>query len=215
MSIISILVRKLKSKSINFQLSSLLLPVIVLIGPPGSGKTVVGQILANELNWQFWDTDMLIETAAGLKITDIFSQQGEAAFRFLEKTLLENILALHTSLTKTNTVAPQYSPSELKGTVISCGGGLPIPPENFASLAKLGNIVYLDAPAHILMSRISHMKHRPLLDTKEDAIPERLSRLQSLLSKRQKIYAQAKYKIDTTDKSIETVVSSLRATLNV
>lgn len=60
---------------------------IVLIGLPGSGKSTVGPILAQQLGWKFVDFDPVIEAEAGLSIRDIFQQQGEAEFRRLESEL--------------------------------------------------------------------------------------------------------------------------------
>jgi len=58
----------------------------ILIGPPGAGKSTVGPLLAALLGVAFLDTDSVIEAAAGKPVGDIFIQDGEAAFRALERT---------------------------------------------------------------------------------------------------------------------------------
>jgi shikimate kinase len=66
--------------------------MIVLIGPPGSGKSVVGEMLARRLGVPFADTDALIEQAAGKPIGDVFVEDGEEAFRELEGAAVRRAL---------------------------------------------------------------------------------------------------------------------------
>ena len=80
---------------------------IVLIGPPGSGKSTVGFALAKHLQTPFFDTDDLIENKRAKKITDIFVEDGEEVFRALEFEVLQNVL-------------------QEEVAVISLGGGAPI-----------------------------------------------------------------------------------------
>ena len=65
---------------------------IVLIGPPGAGKSTVGRALAEHLSMRFLDTDALIEEKSGKAITDIFVVDGEPAFRALEFETLSHVL---------------------------------------------------------------------------------------------------------------------------
>jgi shikimate kinase len=83
---------------------------ILLIGPPGAGKSTVGAALAKELGVQFVDTDQLIEKKTGKSITDIFVVDGEPHFRALEVEVLKTVLTLETG-------------------VVSLGGGAPISEE--------------------------------------------------------------------------------------
>ncbi|HEV2455532.1 MAG TPA: shikimate kinase, partial [Verrucomicrobiae bacterium] len=88
---------------------------IALIGFMGTGKTSVGRLVAEQLHFNYLDTDEMIQTATGKTIAEIFSANGEPAFRALEEKIVQ----------------------ELAGkdrTVISAGGGLPINPANLASL---------------------------------------------------------------------------------
>ncbi len=70
---------------------------IYLVGFMGSGKSTIGRALADELGWNFADLDADIERSAQTSIADIFDQQGEAAFRTLETTLLRERVRSHFS----------------------------------------------------------------------------------------------------------------------
>ena len=201
-------------ESINFELPNLKLPVIIIIGPPGAGKTVVGRQLAKVLNWDFYDTDTLIEQATSMKVTEIFSQHNEIVFRQLENILVNKITEIHQ---KFHEIAQSGT-----GTIISCGGGLPVPLENFANLEKLGEIICLQAPASLLLERISQIKNRPLLNSnliegKDISHPpsEPLSRLEALLSERKETYAKAKHQINTNNQSVEEIVITIKTLLKL
>ena len=68
-------------------------PVLVLVGPPGSGKTTVGRVLARRLGVSFTDVDMLITERIGKSIAEMFTEDGEDAFRALEREIVANALA--------------------------------------------------------------------------------------------------------------------------
>lgn len=70
-------------------------PRAVLVGPPGSGKSTVGRLLADLLGARFRDTDEVVEKSAGTTIAEIFTQQGEPRFRELEEAAVEKELAEH------------------------------------------------------------------------------------------------------------------------
>ena len=67
-------------------------PVLVLVGPPGAGKTTIGRILARRLGVGFTDVDALVVERAGKSISDIFLQDGEPAFRELEREVVARAL---------------------------------------------------------------------------------------------------------------------------
>ena len=69
------------------------LPSIVLTGFSGTGKSTVGQLVAKQLGWDFADTDQMIIRESGMSIPKIFETKGEAWFRQLESTALENALS--------------------------------------------------------------------------------------------------------------------------
>ena len=106
---------------------------ITLIGFMGTGKTTVGRLVAEQLKFEFLDTDALIEERSGKKIADIFAQNGEPAFRELEAQLVEELN------TRTK-------------TIISTGGGLPTNPANLVSLKKHSLIFMRLSPSNIIAS---------------------------------------------------------------
>ena len=84
---------------------------IFLIGYRCSGKTTIGKILAQDLNFDFIDTDQMIEQKAGLSVTQIVEQHGWSRFRLLEKKTVLNI-------------------KNFKKAVIATGGGVVTDPDN-------------------------------------------------------------------------------------
>jgi shikimate kinase len=70
-------------------------PAVILIGPPGSGKSTVGPLLAVRLDVEFADTDGLIARRAGKPVGDIFIDDGEVAFRELERVAVPEAIAQH------------------------------------------------------------------------------------------------------------------------
>tara|TARA_Y100000768_G_scaffold375461_1_gene346295 strand:+ start:692 stop:1198 length:507 start_codon:yes stop_codon:yes gene_type:complete len=133
---------------------------ICIIGMPGSGKSTVGRILSEKLNFKFFDTDEEIEAKTKLKIRDIFKKQGESGFREIETNIFENLI-------------------KVKNVVISTGGGLIL--NNHKILNKTFNI-YLKCDLEILIERTSRSKKRPLL------IKELESNMKNLFNQRKDIY---------------------------
>lgn len=174
---------------------------VILIGPPGAGKSVSGRILSERLNRRFADTDALIETQYGLCISDIFSKHGEEYFRQLESNILRKLIAEYSNCAGGLT----RDPREL---VLATGAGLPITPGNFALMEKLGIIICLTAPPDCLAERLRGDTTRPLLARSNvsmlasqgntDGVDDYLvDRLTALLKKRASHYGLAHYTIDT------------------
>jgi shikimate kinase len=149
---------------------------IVLIGFMGSGKTTVGRELHQRLGYPLTDTDRSIEEKMGKKITEIFKEEGESAFRDFETLQLLEL----------------SKPTETRH-IISTGGGVVIRPENRSLLRKLGYVVWLHAPEDVIFERTSRNQDRPLLnhlDARE--------RISHLLVEREPWYREAAHlKIDT------------------
>lgn len=168
---------------------------IVLIGPPGAGKTSCGKILAELLKTDFYDTDALIESQAGKSVKEIFSQDGEEHFRQLETNLLDALIA-----------EPATALPSAKIFVLSTGGGTPIRAGNFAKLNKIGDVILVEANLDTLVERVCQVSgSRPLLSDSASTNPQTAARkrLTELLAARNPIYQQAGYKIDTTQLSAQ------------
>jgi shikimate kinase len=158
---------------------------IALIGFMGTGKTSVGRLVAEQLHFDYLDTDELIQTQTGRAITDIFSQDGEPAFRALE----EKIVAELSARTK---------------TVISTGGGLPVNPLNLASLKTHALVVSLWSSPEKIWERVRHQSHRPLL---HDENPQ--AKIRELLAVRAPFYKQADVLLNTDLRSIREVAQQV------
>jgi shikimate kinase len=160
---------------------------IILIGFMGCGKTSVGERLAQQLSYRFWDTDRMIEKDEHDTINHIFALHGEEYFRGKETGLLQELLP------------------ELDRVVLSTGGGLPLREQNSMLLKEMGFVVYLKASADTTLKRLAGDRTRPLLqgDDKE-------KRIESLLNSRTPIYEKAAHKIVITDqKSIYEIATTI------
>jgi len=122
-----------------------MLEKIVLIGPPGAGKSSIGRALAKELLLAFIDSDGEIEKSAGKKISEIFVDDGEPHFRALEVEKVKELL------------------QEFEG-VISLGGGAPINSEISQILGVASYpVIFIDVSIAQAATRIGFNKDRPLL----------------------------------------------------
>jgi len=160
---------------------------IALIGFMGTGKTVVGKALAEELQRQFVELDSLIEQKAGKSIPDIFQQDGEIAFRELEIEVTREV-------------------SESQNLVIACGGGIVLNKINIDRLRQQARIVYLTASPSVVLNRISTGKgERPLLNVSDQAL-----RIKELLKFRKPFYERAAdLTINTSKLDIKSVTEQL------
>ena len=118
-------------------------PVAVLVGPPGAGKTTIGQKLAERLGVEFRDVDHDIEATAGKPISDIFLDDGEEAFRALEVEAVAAALDTHDG-------------------VLALGGGAVLSPVTRQRL-KQHRVVYLEVGLSDAVSRVGLAKDRPVL----------------------------------------------------
>jgi len=146
---------------------------LALVGFMGTGKTSIGRLVAEQLHFHFLDTDEIIQSRTGRTITDIFAQDGEPAFRALEKNLVGE-LATQT------------------GAVIATGGGLPTNAENLESLKNFALVVCLWASPEKIWERVRSQSHRPLL---HDPNPQK--KIRELLTAREPFYKQADVLINT------------------
>ena len=162
---------------------------LYLVGMMGTGKSAVGRPLAAALGYRFLDADTSVERVAGRSIPDLFAEVSEPGFRDLETAVLGQIASWHS-------------------LVVATGGGVVTRPENWGHMQQ-GVVVWLDAPPELLLSRLAaDPSPRPLLQT---ADPE--SQLSSLLSQRQRLYAQADLHIRQAGEPIEQVAEAVLAQL--
>src|SRR5215510_9850018 len=158
---------------------------LALIGFMGTGKSSVGQIVASHLHFAFLDSDHVIEARAGKSVSEIFSQDGEPAFRDLERRVVREL-------------------TQRKKTVISTGGGLPVDEANLASLKTHALVVCLWASPEKIWERIRGQTHRPLLND-----PDPLAKIRSLLAVREPYYRRADVLVNTEMRSVKEVAQQV------
>lgn len=141
-------------------------PHLALIGPMGAGKSSIGRLLAARLARRFVDLDRLIEAHAGADIPLIFELEGEAGFRRREREML----------------AAQLAGS---GSVIACGGGIVLDPDNRKRLRERAFVIYLEATVDEQLTRLARDRSRPLLQA-----ADRRARLEALAAQRDPLYEQ-------------------------
>jgi shikimate kinase len=141
---------------------------IFLVGYRGSGKTTVAAALAEQLGWNWVDADAELERKQGKTIKQIFANEGEAAFREYEAAVLTELAAGD-------------------GTIAALGGGVVLREANRHLLKKRGKVVWLKAPAEVLLERIqgdaTTAERRPNL-TGQGGIEE----IRTLLAQREPLY---------------------------
>jgi shikimate kinase len=165
-------------------------PKVILIGPMGSGKTTIGSLLAEKLGLNFRDTDHLIEEQEEKTVSQIFLDQGEDAFRAIEKRVLREELLTD-------------------GTVLSLGGGAPISIDAQSALRAIAShIIFLDISLSTVAPRIGFNRDRPLL------LNNLRGQWQTLMEARRPIYeAIADTIINVDDKSEEEIVTIVLSSL--
>jgi len=149
---------------------------IILIGPMGSGKSTIGNIIARRLNREFMDSDHFIEKRTGVDIARIFDIEGEQGFRDRESNALRELLSEN-------------------NRVIATGGGSVLRDENRQLLKQKGYIVFLDTTVIQQLQRLRRDKKRPLLQTENPR-----ERLETLLLERRPIYLDLADLVVKTDK---------------
>ncbi len=156
---------------------------LYLVGFMGTGKSTVGRAAAARLGFQLIDSDHEIERAQGRTITEIFAQDGEPAFREMEKAFIEG-----------------GHPGER--TVVSCGGGLVVPPGMLEALRSRGIVICLHASLETVLARTSRSRNRPLLEVEN---PE--ERIRTLYAAREHIYRHAGTTVLTDSRPLGDIVA--------
>lgn len=163
-------------------------PVLVLVGPPGAGKTTVGGAVAQRLGVAFRDTDRDIEDRVGKSIPEVFFDDGEARFRELEREAVAAALAEHRG-------------------VLALGGGAVLAVESRDALTGCP-VVFLSVGLPEATRRVGLARDRPVL-----ALNPR-SQLRVLLEERQPLYEQVStVTVPTDGRGVEEVVEVVLAVL--
>jgi shikimate kinase len=155
---------------------------LYLVGFMGTGKSTVGRAVAQKLGFALLDSDHEIERQQNKTIPEIFSGEGEPAFRAMERVFIEG-----------------GHPAER--TVVSCGGGLVVQPGILALLKMKGVVVCLHASIETILARTSRHQHRPLLVAEN---PE--ERIRMLYAAREPIYKQSGTVILTDSRPLHDIV---------
>ena len=171
---------------------------VVLIGFSGTGKSAVARALAQRLGMEAFDTDARIEAEAGRPIPRIFAEQGEPAFRALEREAVRQA-------------------AQEPMAVVATGGGAFMDAESRSLLADEGIVVALEARPETIAARTATpgSEPRPLLAGTELGAEgdEALSRIRALKAARQPFYALADLTVHTDALDIESVVAEVAAAL--
>ncbi len=163
-------------------------PRVVLVGPPGSGKTTVGKALAGLLGVALHDTDHAVEVAQGRSIADIFVEDGEGSFRDLERAEVARAL-------------------EAEAGVVALGGGAPIDPTTEV-LLESHTVVFLDVAIADAARRVGFDQSRPLL-----AINPRSSWVKLMAARRPVYERVATHRVDTAGRTPAVVAAEIAALL--
>ena len=114
---------------------------VFLIGPMGAGKSTIGRLLSQELKFEFYDSDKVIEDRCGADIPWIFDKEGEAGFREREESVIDEL-------------------TQQKGIVLSTGGGAVLRAENRQHLASRGTVIYLCTSVEQQLARTARSRSK-------------------------------------------------------
>jgi shikimate kinase len=160
---------------------------IVLVGMMGAGKSSVGRVLARKLHRPLLDSDELIEERTGRTVREIWSSDGEAAFRAIETETLLAMLA------------------DTEPAVVAAAGGVVLAEANRSALAASdAHVVWLLANVELLVTRVKNGVHRPLLDDDPEGM------LRQMYTDRESLYTEVADAVVSVDhRSINEVAQAV------
>lgn len=154
---------------------------------PGGGKSTVGRQLARRLDWDFVDSDALIEHRLGESIRQFFDREGEERFRDVEQAVVDELTGL---------------PGQ---RVIATGGGVCLREANRQALHDRCTVVYLRSTPEELFRRLRHDTQRPLLQ-----VVDPQAKLRELFAKRDPLYRECShFVVETGRPSVPTLVNMI------
>lgn len=166
--------------------------IITLVGYMGCGKSTIGKVLAEKINYKFIDLDHYIETVERKSIKEIFSEYGEIKFRTIERKYLEKLL------------------QNKKNHVVSLGGGTPIFHENMDFINMHSYSIYLYLKPEDLTNRlISQLDKRPLI-SHISTYSDLLEFIKKHLFERNPFYMKARLIYKVEKKTIENISLDLQ-----
>lgn len=149
---------------------------IALIGLRGAGKTTLGRLLAESLDWPFVELNREIETLSGLAVNEVIALYGQDGYRRLERQAVERAAAAH------------------ENVVLAAAGGLVTEPETFRFVQTHFHTIWLKAAPHEHMNRVrAQGDERPMAGH-----PQAMAALNALLGEREALYASAHATLDTS-----------------
>lgn len=163
--------------------------LVFLVGPMGAGKSTIGRLLASELNFNFRDSDRVIEERTGADIPWIFDMEGEEGFRERETSVLQELAGE-------------------RDTVIATGGGIVLRQQNRIVMKSVGFVCYLTASIDQLVERTARDKKRPLLQVENPR-----QKIIDLLALRDPLYQDAADFVVNTDRRSPKAVAQEIASL--
>jgi shikimate kinase len=155
---------------------------IYLVGYMGTGKSYLGKMLSERLGFPYFDTDAIIEAQKKKMISQIFSEEGEEAFRLYEKEAIRSF--------------------DMENAVVSCGGGLPCFHDNMENMLEDGIVIWIKSSVQDIIERIGKDKERPLLNMEDK---ELTSFIKKHLKSRKKYYSKSQVKVWNRGPTIGTV----------
>lgn len=160
---------------------------IFLIGFMGAGKSTIAKELQSMLHMNLVEMDARIVEEQGMSINDIFDRFGEAHFRDVESQLVLDI-------------------GKEGNTIVSCGGGVVVRPENIQNMKSSGKIIFLAATPETIYERVKDSTDRPILNGHMN-----VEYISELMEKRRALYeAAADVRIDVDGKSISEVCEEIK-----